>query len=185
MVPTHPTVPTMTDDRSIRLRIFLPEKILLDRPVRKVVAEGESGSFALLPRHVDYVEPLVPGILAFTPADSPPDTHAGPEDDEGSPPAGSPSRAGVTQRPPGAEREPREKSEPGEEVFVAVDEGVLVKCGPDVRVSVRNAVVGPNLGDLETTVRDRFHRIDEREGAMRTALAKLESEVIRNLLRRP
>jgi len=169
----------MTDARPIRLRIFLPENVLLDRPVRKVVAEGETGSFALLPRHVDYVEPLVPGILSFTPADSSPDTQTQPAEDEGSSPAGSSSRSGVTQRRPGEDRKP------GEEVFVAVDEGVLVKCGPDVRVSVRNAVVGPNLGDLETTVRDRFHRIDEREGAMRTALAKLESEVIRNLLRRP
>jgi F-type H+-transporting ATPase subunit epsilon len=169
----------MTDDRSIRLRVFLPEKVLLDRAARKVVAEGESGSFALLPRHVDYVEPLVPGILAFTPADSPPDAPSESKEDDGSPPAAPPAGAEVTQRRPG------EESDPGDEVFVAVDEGVLVKCGPDVRVSVRNAVVGPNLGDLETTVRDRFHRMDEREGAMRTALAKLESEVIRNLLRRP
>jgi F-type H+-transporting ATPase subunit epsilon len=167
----------MTDTRSVRLRIFLPEKVLLDRPVRKVVAEGESGSFALLPRHVDYVEPLVPGILAFTPADSPPDPE--PDAEEGPRAAGSPSRAD------GPQGRPAEESEPGDEVFVAVDEGVLVKCGADIRVSVRNAVVGPNLGDLETTVRDRFQRIDEREGAMRTALAKLESEVIRNLLRRP
>jgi F-type H+-transporting ATPase subunit epsilon len=167
----------MTDDRSIRLRVFLPEKVLLDRPVRKVVAEGESGSFALLPRHVDYVEPLVPGILAFTPADSPPDPE--PDTEDGPRAAGSPSRAD------GPQRRSAEESEPGDEVFVAVDEGVLVKCGADIRVSVRNAVVGPNLGDLEATVRDRFQRIDEREGAMRTALAKLESEVIRNLLRRP
>jgi F-type H+-transporting ATPase subunit epsilon len=167
----------MTDTRSVRLRIFLPEKVLLDRPVRKVVAEGESGSFALLPRHVDYVEPLVPGILAFTPADSPPDPEPDTED--------GPRAAGSSSGADGPQGRPAEESEPGEEVFVAVDEGVLVKCGADIRVSVRNAVVGPNLGDLETTVRDRFQRIDEREGAMRTALAKLESEVIRNLLRRP
>jgi len=47
-----------------------------------------------------------------------------------------------------------------------------------VLVSVRNAVVGAELGHLEATVRDRFHHVDEREQAMRTALAKLESEVV-------
>jgi len=49
------------------LRVLLPEKVVLEREVQKVVAEGENGSFGLLPRHVDYVEPLVPGILSFVP----------------------------------------------------------------------------------------------------------------------
>lgn len=122
------------------LRVLLPEEVVLERKVRKVVAEGENGSFGLLPRHVDYVEPLVPGILSFVPV--------GDED----------------------------------EVFVAVDEGVLVKCGGEVLVSVRNAMVGPDLGDLEATVRTHFQRIDKRERAMRTALAKLESEVVHRFI---
>src|SRR5450830_584027 len=35
------------------------------------------------------------------------------------------------------------------EVLVAVDEGVLVKTGPDVLVSVRRAIGGTDLGQLQ------------------------------------
>ena len=38
------------------------------------------------------------------------------------------------------------------EVFVAVDEGVLVKTGPDVLVSVRRALGGTDLGQLREAV---------------------------------
>ncbi len=34
------------------------------------------------------------------------------------------------------------------EVFVAVDEGVLIKAGPDVLVSVRHAIGGTDLSQL-------------------------------------
>jgi F-type H+-transporting ATPase subunit epsilon len=34
-----------------------------------VRAEGREGSFCLLPRHVDYTAPLVPGILLYTDED--------------------------------------------------------------------------------------------------------------------
>ena len=136
------------------LKVLLPEKVLLSRAVRKVVAEGGGGSFGLLPRHIDFVEPLVPGILSFV--------EAGDLDAEA------------------VETEARGAG--AREVFMAVDEGVLVKCGSEVLVSVRNAVIGPELGTLEATVRDRFQRVDEFEGAMRTALAKLEAEVMRRFV---
>jgi hypothetical protein len=35
---------------------------------------------------------------------------------------------------------------------------------------------------LEQTVRERFERVDEREHAMRTALAKLEADVVRRFI---
>src|SRR5271156_6346045 len=38
------------------------------------------------------------------------------------------------------------------EIFVAVDEGVLVKTGLDVLVSVRRAIVGTDLGKLRDSV---------------------------------
>lgn len=53
----------------LRLRVLLPSRVLLDEPVRKVVAEAVNGSFCLLPRHVDFVAALVPGILVFVDAD--------------------------------------------------------------------------------------------------------------------
>jgi F-type H+-transporting ATPase subunit epsilon len=50
----------------MKLKIFLPSEILLEREVTKVIAEGENGHFCLLSHHVDFVAALVPGILSFT-----------------------------------------------------------------------------------------------------------------------
>ena len=47
------------------------------------------------------------------------------------------------------------------EVFVAVDEGVLVKTGPDVLVSVRRAMGGTDLGQLREAVEQEFLTLDE------------------------
>ena len=50
----------------MRLKVLLPTKILIDEEVTKVVAEAEDGSFCILPRHIDFVSALVPGIFSFT-----------------------------------------------------------------------------------------------------------------------
>lgn len=47
------------------LKVLLPTEVLVDEPVRKIVAEAENGMFGLLPRHVDFVTALVPGLLAY------------------------------------------------------------------------------------------------------------------------
>ncbi len=65
------------------------------------------------------------------------------------------------------------------EVFMAVDEGVLVKSGTDVLVSVRNAIGGTDLDKLHTAVEQEFENLDEQEQRVRSALAKLESGFIR------
>ncbi len=53
----------------MRLAVHLPFEVFLETETAKVVAEGPQGSFCLLPRHIDLVAPLVPGILAYlTPA---------------------------------------------------------------------------------------------------------------------
>jgi F-type H+-transporting ATPase subunit epsilon len=67
------------------------------------------------------------------------------------------------------------------EVFIAVDEGILVKAGQEVRVSVRNAQGGADLGKLYAAVKEEFLNLDERERELRAALAKLESGFIRRL----
>ncbi|MDP3090535.1 MAG: F0F1 ATP synthase subunit epsilon [Nitrospira sp.] len=64
------------------------------------------------------------------------------------------------------------------EVYVAVDEGVLVKTGADVLVSVRNAIGGMNLDQLRQAVEDEFLNLDEQEKSVRSVLAKLESGFI-------
>jgi F-type H+-transporting ATPase subunit epsilon len=61
------------------------------------------------------------------------------------------------------------------EVFVAVDEGVLVKTGPDVLVSVRRAISGTDLGQLHAAVEKEFLTLDENEQSVRSAVAKLET----------
>ena len=49
----------------MRLKMLLPSVVLLDTAVTKIVAEAENGSFCLLPRHVDFVAALAPGILSY------------------------------------------------------------------------------------------------------------------------
>ena len=124
----------------MKLKVLLPTQVLLEEETEKIIAEAENGSFCLLPRHVDFVAALVPGILTYL--------------------------------LPG-----------GEEAVLAVDEGILVKCGPEVLVSTRNAVAGPDLGRLRETVDKRFKALDERERQARAALAHLEATFIRRFLR--
>ncbi len=49
----------------MRLKIMTPTQIVVNQETAKVIAEGENGSFCLLPRHIDFVAALVPGILSF------------------------------------------------------------------------------------------------------------------------
>ena len=65
------------------------------------------------------------------------------------------------------------------EVFVAVDEGVLVKTGPDVRVSVRRAMRGEDLGRLRDAVEQEFLTRDEHEQSVRLVMARLETRFLR------
>lgn len=129
MQPTH-----------MNLKILLPFMIFAEKTdVLRIVAESRSGSFGLLPRRLDCVAPLAPGILVF-------ETKA-----EG-------------------------------EVYVAVDEGIMVKTGIDVLVSVRNAIGGTDLGQLREAVEQEFLNLDEQEKSVRSVLAKLESGFVRRLV---
>jgi len=121
----------------MRLKVLLPTMVLIEEEVTKVLAEAENGSFCILPRHIDFVSALVPGIFSFT-------------------------------------------SGEGEE-FLAVDEGILVKCGSTVTVSTRKAMRGRDLGMLKRTVREEFRALDEREKKTRTILAKLEADFARSV----
>lgn len=49
----------------MKLKVLQPAQILLTMEVDKVTAEAENGSFTLLPRHIDFVASLVPGILSY------------------------------------------------------------------------------------------------------------------------
>lgn len=67
------------------------------------------------------------------------------------------------------------------EVYVAVDEGVLVKTGPEVLVSVRRALAGTDLSQLRDAVEQEFLALDEHEQSVRSVLAKMESNFIRRM----
>jgi F-type H+-transporting ATPase subunit epsilon len=49
----------------MKLKVILPMRIFLDQEVTKVTAEAANGSFCLLPKHIDFVAALVPGIISF------------------------------------------------------------------------------------------------------------------------
>lgn len=117
----------------MNLKILLPFQIFAEKTgVARIVAETSEGSFGLLPRRLDCVAALVPGILIY-------------------------------------------ETETDGEVGVAVDEGVLVKTGPDVLVSVRRAMGGTDLGKLRAAVDKEFLTLDEHETRVRMVMTKLES----------
>jgi F-type H+-transporting ATPase subunit epsilon len=68
------------------------------------------------------------------------------------------------------------------EVYLAIDQGALVKTGMDVLISVRNAIGGTDLDKLHEAVKQEFLSVDEREKSVRIALAKMESGFIRRFM---
>jgi F-type H+-transporting ATPase subunit epsilon len=70
----------------------------------------------------------------------------------------------------------------GEDAYLAIDIGTLVKKGSDVLVSTRNAYRSPELGHLKEVVIAQFMEIDEREKKARTAVARLELDLLRRFM---
>jgi F-type H+-transporting ATPase subunit epsilon len=56
-----------------------------------------------------------------------------------------------------------------------------VKTGEDVFVSVRNAISGPDLGELHKAVKQQFLETNATEIELRSTLSKLESSFIRRM----
>jgi F-type H+-transporting ATPase subunit epsilon len=65
------------------------------------------------------------------------------------------------------------------ETYIAVDEGILVKTGEEVIVSVRKAIGGADLGELHRAVEKEFLHISQEERDLRNTLAKLEVGFVR------
>jgi len=123
----------------MNFQVLLPTRVLVDQPVAKIIAEAQDGSFCLLPRHIDLVAALVPGVLLFVDCE-------------------------------------------GNEKYLGIDEGTLVKHGSRVRVSTRHAVSGDDLQSLRQIVQERFLELDDRERSARSALARLEAGVVRRFI---
>jgi len=65
--------------------------------------------------------------------------------------------------------------------YIAIDEGILIKAGKEVMVSVRNAIGGADLGKLRESVEKEFVNLDEKERTVRSVMAKMESGLIYSL----
>ena len=119
------------------LKVLLPFEVFVDEnDISRLVVETVQGSFGLLPKRLDCVAALVPGILSFT-------------------------------------------DQAQNEVFVALDAGVLVKTGRDVVISVRHALRGTDLAQLHAAIEQQFLTQDAQQEAMRAAMSKLETGFIR------
>jgi F-type H+-transporting ATPase subunit epsilon len=70
----------------------------------------------------------------------------------------------------------------GTEEYLAIDHGILVKCGPEVSVSTRAAVRSANLAQLRKDVEARFEAEEEREKKTLSSEVKLEADLVRGLL---
>ena len=68
------------------------------------------------------------------------------------------------------------------EIYFACDEGLLVKRGQDVFISVRRAIRGDDIDSLRRTVHARFVRLNEADRSSQTAIASLEANFLRRFL---
>lgn len=65
--------------------------------------------------------------------------------------------------------------------YLAVDEGILVKTGAQVMVSVRNAFGDTDPGKLHESVEKEFKKLDDSERDIRSVFAKIESRFLYSL----
>ena len=73
------------------------------------------------------------------------------------------------------------QSAAGGDVYLGVDEGVLVKTGQDLLISVRNALAGTDLGHLHEAVDRDFLQLDAHEKLRRASAAKMEGQLAHQL----
>ncbi len=69
----------------------------------------------------------------------------------------------------------------GAEVFLALDKGMLVKRGREVRIATARAVRG-ELGSLEVAVQEMLEAQTELERKSRSAVARLEADFVRRFV---
>jgi len=67
-------------------------------------------------------------------------------------------------------------------VYLAVDDGVLVKTGADVLVSVRRAIGGADLSALHQAVKQQFSVLDDQQREVRAAVSKMEGSLVGRLV---
>lgn len=123
---------------TFELTLLLPDRVLFSIQATRMGSDAVNGSFVVLPRHIDFVTALVPGILYVQSGEETP-------------------------------------------IYVAIDQGILVKQGASVWVSVLRAIRGENLEQLDQTVEQEFRQLDERQKQTQTALTHLEVSFMRGM----
>lgn len=73
-------------------------------------------------------------------------------------------------------------AEDGSEQLLASDEGILVKCGREVLISAFSAVRGRDLSTLREVVTKHFEIQNEEERLARSAVARLETGIVRRFI---
>lgn len=68
------------------------------------------------------------------------------------------------------------------EILIAIDEGILVKTGSEVLISVHRAIGGTDLGQLRHTIEEEFLILNQQEQSVRSVVKKLESGLLRRLM---
>lgn len=128
----------------MQVTLRLPARTLFQGTAVKLFTMAENGAFGILPKHIDFVTALIPGILVLT-------------------------------------------TESGFEQFFGIDEGVLVKRGHHVDIAIRRGVQDDNLDSLHDTIKATFLKVDEDEREARSALSRLEADIVRRFgdLRKP
>ena len=71
--------------------------------------------------------------------------------------------------------------ESDEEHYLAIDEGIMIKAGTEVLISVRQAIGGVDLGKLHEAVEKEFLQLDESERNTRRVISKLETGLMLQL----
>jgi F-type H+-transporting ATPase subunit epsilon len=67
------------------------------------------------------------------------------------------------------------------EVFIAVDEGVIVKIGMNVVISVRNAIGGKDLAQLREAVESEFINQNLQEQNVSSVMSVIESDFMNRI----
>ena len=117
----------------MNLQLLTPLESLRPRTIRKILVDTAQGLLCILPRHIDVVTLVLPGIVTAV----------------------------------------------GESVeHFAVNEGVLVKQGDQLILSAQEIVEG-DLQSLVSAVSAGHRRVEEREKRTRSALSRLEVELMR------
>jgi F-type H+-transporting ATPase subunit epsilon len=69
----------------------------------------------------------------------------------------------------------------GEEMYIAIDQGIFVKKSNEVFVSVRQAIQGIGLSQLRDAVKTEFLTLDDKQQEIRFAMDKLENSFLQRL----